>query len=159
MIINACVLITCGCSTMRRCLKFVSAAMHIWANWVSNVLSTVTANPTFKKSNTLTWLLPTFGCYWHCQCSMRSRVSVMIGCLSVCLSSHLTVAAVSGGCATECHEGRRYLGGWSPSSNDAAAWAMAQHLAANAGSTMMTATLKRLNSDLLLLLLLCVCLL
>ena len=46
----------------------------------------------------------------------------MIGCLSVCLSSHLTVAAVSGGCATECHEGRRYLGGWSPSSNDAAAW-------------------------------------
>jgi len=37
--------------------------------------------------------------------------------------------------------------------------AMARHLAANAGSTMMTATLKRLNSDSLLLLLLCVCLL
>jgi len=35
--------------------------------------------------------------------------------------------------------------------------AVARHLAANAGSTMMTATLKRLNSDLLLLLLLCVC--
>jgi len=65
----------------------------------------------------------------------------------VCLSHHSTAAAACGGFAAECRSGWKYrltAARRAPSSNDAAA----RRSAANADSAMLTAKLKKLNTDL-----------